>query len=337
MPDDLGLADLAEAIRTTARTSRWRAEGLNENHLARGEWRHPAHGIVRPRDVLLDRVDDYVSVAVATMGPRHALGGWAAGYVQGVAHVDGARGASVRPVLVHCMDGAQLRRRQQVRPSESVVLDGEVCDVHGINVAILARAGFDEACDAKSLDDAVVVLDSFVAQLRGGARTTRAEIDRVISRHPKHRGIVQARAALSRVSVRALSPWETRLRVRAEDVVAAGDLLVYVPVFSRDGRLLGVPDLLDRSSGLVLESDGAAHRQALAHANDNRREERFEDHLLEVVRFRASDHADAADVARRIEAGRHRALRHPPAERGWTLELPGWWQRSRLARIYRWP
>lgn len=336
MAPDWETATLDAALRLTARTAGWRERGASRHELGGGTWSHPAHGIVRPADVVLDRVDDVVSVAVAAMGPRHALGGWAAARVQGVVHMDGVRGVEVRPALVHCRDGAQLRKRDQIRPSESKVLADEVLEVDGVCVATLARAAFDEACDARTFDDALVALDSFVAVLRGGAHTTTAAIDRVIRGHAKHRGIVRARAALLRVSERALSPWETRLRARAEEVVDPAALRVNVPVFTVHGRLLGVPDLLDLSSGLVLESDGGQHREEPAHADDNRREEAFEDHRLEVVRFVARDHADPADVVRRIAAGRRRALRHG-AERPWTLTPPAWWYESRLARAWRGP
>ena len=162
----------------------------------------PAHGIVRPRGLVLDRVDDWLSIAIAAAGPRHAIGGWASGRLQGVVHVDGVRRGCVSPVLVHCLDGAQLRRRPQIRPSEAWLHDEELIEHECLRVSSLARAAFDEICDAPSLDDAVMTLDSFVAVLRGGAHTTVAAVARTVSRHPKHRGIVQARGAL-RAGVRS--------------------------------------------------------------------------------------------------------------------------------------
>ncbi|MBA2640775.1 MAG: hypothetical protein H0U77_12490 [Nocardioidaceae bacterium] len=330
-----GPAVVLDAIRGTARTATWRRRGVSAHAIGRGEWSHPAHGIARPRDNdCADRVDDWMSVAVAAMGPRHALGGWASGRLQGVVHMDGVRFGELAPVLVHCLDGAQLRKRRQIRPSEARVDDDELSTVERTGVTTLARAAFDEACDARGLEDAVVALDSFAATLRGGARTTLAAVALVVSRHGKHRGIVQAREALTLASVRAMSPWETRLRLRAERVVDADELMVNVPVFTTDGRLLGVPDLLDVSSGLVLESDGSHHRDMSEHSADNRREEGMEDADLEVVRFGAVDHRDPSDMERRIANGRRRALARPGATRGWTLQPPAWWYGSRLAQLW---
>lgn len=56
------------------------------------------------------------------------------------------------------------------------------------------------------------------------------------------------------------------------------------PIFDREGHLLGIADLLEPTSGTVTEYDGSSHRAAVAHAEDNDREERFERHSLTVVR-----------------------------------------------------
>ncbi len=326
---------LSAALVAASRTARARQAGVSAYALTRAEWTHPAHGVVRPLGSHLDQADDWIGVALALAGPRHAIGGWASGRLQGVVHVDGLRFGQQTPVLVHCLDGAQLRRRRQIRPSESWVHDDELIAHDTVSLTTLARAAFDEICDARRLDDAVMVLDSFVARLRGGAYTTLAEVAAVVSRHHKHRGIVQARSALELASERALSPWESLLRLRAWEVVDPADLLVNVPVFSRQGDLLGVPDLLDVSCGLVLESDGAQHRDTQTHAEDNRREETFEDHDLEVVRFGAVDHRDPGDLLRRIRAGRRRALAH--LDRCWTVDPPAWWQNSSMATAWAWP
>ena len=114
-------------------------------------------------------------------------------------------------------------------------------------------------------------------------------------------------------------------------------LRINVPVFTVSGTLLGIPDLIDTRTGLVLESDGEQHRAADIHAADNRREESLEEHGLEVVRFGALDHRDPMDVVRRIHVGRRRALAHQARDRFWTLEPPAWWAASRLARRWQWP
>ena len=65
-------------------------------------------------------------------------------------------------------------------------------------------------------------------------------------------------------------------------------------VFSLDGWLLGIPDILDDEAGTVLEYDGDEHRDINHHTADNAREELFEDHGLVACR------------AGRVDLGPHR-------------------------------
>jgi len=161
--------------------------------------------------------------------------------------------------------------------------------------------------------------------------------ERVVSRHPKRRGVVRARASLDLGCDRALSPWETRLRLRALHELPVESLLVNVPVFSRAGSLLGIPDLLDPASGLVIESDGAQHRDPAAHARDNEREERFEHSGLTVIRFGALDHRDGSALSRRMREGHRRAVVRARSACDWTLTLPAWWHGSEQSSQWRWP
>ena len=59
---------------------------------------------------------------------------------------------------------------------------------------------------------------------------------------------------------------------------------VNLPVFDREGRLLGIPDLLWPDAALVLEYDGSGHRDRRQHRDDNVREELLECAGLTVVR-----------------------------------------------------
>ena len=201
----------------------------------------------------------------------------------------------------------------------------------------LARASLDELCSAANLTEAVVALDGALCVLGLHEPTTIADVRRVAKRHPKRRGIVRARASWELATDRALSPWETRLRLRALAELPIETLLVNVPVFSPGGTLLGIPDLLDPESGLVLESDGSYHGWDMQHADDNEREERFEDSGLTVVRFGSIDHRAPAAMGRRMRSGRQRALHRSRSAVSWTLTPPPWWYGSKLSQRWRWP
>ncbi|MEH3033283.1 MAG: DUF559 domain-containing protein [Aeromicrobium erythreum] len=108
---------------------------------------------------------------------------------------------------------------------------------------------------------------------------------------------------------------------------------VNVPLFDPFGRLIAVADLLDPETGLVIESDGAHHREAERHAADNVREERLEDHGLVVARVTHLDHRGRWDLAGRLRSAQRRAvaLERP---RTWTTTPPAWWSTWPPAR--RW-
>ena len=165
------------------------------------------------------------------------------------------------------------------------------------------------------------------------ARVGLGSVRRLVEAHKKTRGIVRAREAVQIASERVASPGETRLRLAAYDT-GTGPLLVNAPVFAPDGRLVGIVDLLDEEAGLVLEYDGAGHRQADRHSADNVREEALEDLNLTEVRATASDVAEGVELDGRIVRGRRRGLARRAACDPWTTEPPAWWYGSRLSR--RW-
>jgi hypothetical protein len=99
-------------------------------------------------------------------------------------------------------------------------------------------------------------------------------------------------------------------------------------VFSLDGRLLGVADLLDVEAGVVGEYDGGEHAGAMRRSKDATREGGLRDHGLEVFRVTGYDLRDPASVARRMHAARARARWEPVEQRRWTIEPPPGWARS---------
>jgi hypothetical protein len=99
-------------------------------------------------------------------------------------------------------------------------------------------------------------------------------------------------------------------------------------VFDRDGRLLGIADLLDLEAGLVGEFDGADHRSAGRHSRDVRREDGLRRVGLEVFRVTGPDLLDRALVVERMLAARRRARWEPGVARDWTVTPPPAWERS---------
>jgi very-short-patch-repair endonuclease len=107
--------------------------------------------------------------------------------------------------------------------------------------------------------------------------------------HPGVCGITRLRRAVALAEPATESPMETRLRLI---LVLAGLPGPKVQVSRRDesGMFLGRPDLYYPDRRLVIEYDGAMHRESLA--ADNRRQNRLVDAGYRILRFTATDVLD---------------------------------------------
>ncbi len=315
---------MADPILHTRRTRDVLAGGTTKDELRGRAWTRVGHGVVRPTSSPSGPLLDHVARAVAVAGPSGVVGGWAALALQGNGWFDGRTGtAAPRPVAVHCPPGTQVRRRDGVEPFRGLLHPDEVVDLGAYRVTSLARAAFDEMRLAPDAREAAVVLDMATSTTGDVPHTSPAAVDRMLAAHGRARGIVQARQALCLGSTRSASPWETRTRLVATLDAGVPRLEVNLPVFSHDGNLLGVVDLIEPETGLVVEVDGDHHRDRARHAADNRREEALERAGLTVVRVASLDHHDRSMLVRRIRAARRDARRRD--DRGWTLAPPPWW------------
>lgn len=309
--------------------------GLTPYELRQPVWRRPYYGIAR-----IGGQDDghpwlRIQDAAALLPACGAVGGWAALYWQGVAHLDGERRSGpLVPVRLHVCAEHRRIRRPGVDPTRKRLLPGETDQWRGLRVTTLARASYDEMCVASTLEDAVVVLDMTVSRVAEGSRTSLASVQALVDRHHKTRGITRARAALDLACERSASPLETRTRLAVGATFAGLLTKVNRPVFDQTGRLLGIADLADPAGGVVLESDGSAHRSLERQTGDNRRTGGYEQVGLAVVRSTSYDLADLPGLHRRLHAAHARAEGRDPRRVGWTFEPPPWWSRADLAR--RW-
>jgi very-short-patch-repair endonuclease len=104
--------------------------------------------------------------------------------------------------------------------------------------------------------------------------------------HGGYRGVARLRQAIELAEPATESPMETRLRM----VLLQGALprpQAQVSLRDESGVFLGRPDLYYPERRLVIEYDGATHRDSLA--SDNRRQNRLVDAGYRVLRFTASD------------------------------------------------
>lgn len=311
------------------RYGRARLAGHTQWELRSGATEHPYWGVVSPGVQDSSEPDARIADAVAVMTGNSVMTGWAAARLQGVVFLDG-RDQFFReaPITIASPGTGQHRNQSGLCPTRRSFHRDETLEFGGIQLATIARAAYDMALDAPNLREAIVAIDMCVSTVMGQSRTTLDNIHGLIARHGKTTGIVQARMAASLASSRSASPWESRTRDVARRGAGMDGILVNAPVFDFDGNLAGIADLLDPASGHVIESDGAGHRQELAHADDNIREEHFERLGLFVSRVGAIDHRDECALRSRLSANQCRARMNATVGT-WVLDKPDWW--------WRWP
>lgn len=301
---------------------------------ARGKaWRTPAPGYrvpVTAPDVVEQRVLEQ-SVRLNRFG---AVTGWAALRWHGAAYFDGtARGGRELLPVPLLVAGGSPRPSPDYAPSWEQLAPSERCCVDGLWVTTVQRALFDEMRRSSSLRDAVVAADMAAA----AGLISIALMSGYVEHRAAWAGVPLVRRALALATDDSWSPRESRLRLAWTLDAELPVPLCNAPVFSLDGRLLGVSDLLDPATGLVGEYDGADHLREDRRARDLDRESVFRDHGLEVVTFVAGQLHDRDASVRRLHAGQQRARSRPTAARRWTLQHPAWYRPTEAlhARLVR--
>jgi len=219
-------------------------------------WESPHHGYHR-NAVLHDPVRQRILDAAAVMPPGAVVGGWAAAYLHGATHLDGRD----EPVLL-LLPADRVVKRPGIQISRVALDPVDVTTKQGISCSTGTRAGFDLLRLAPDLTEAVTAGDCVV---RTGL-TTQAGLLSYAAEHPRRRGLRQLRAALPLVNPAAASPPESRLRMLCGQRAGLPGLLVNVPLYGATGDFLGIPDLLEPVTGLVIEYDGGtAPRPRSAH------------------------------------------------------------------------
>ncbi|OUZ09917.1 hypothetical protein BHE97_08875 [Aeromicrobium sp. PE09-221] len=314
------------------RTSTLRASGVSKATVQGPQWQRRARGLLVPANTGLDALTGRLGDAAALATEGCAIGGWASFAVQGNPWLSGPDPEQVRDVLVHCPPGRQLRARTGIRPFRGLTYPDEMLDLDGLTVTTMARAAFDEMRLARSLREAVIALDMAISTAHGAPHTTLARVAAVVGAHHKVKGLLRAQEALPLASRRSASPLETSTRLVLTRDVGVERVAVNVPVFSPAGDLLGIVDLLDLDSGLMVETDGEHHRDLIHHTKDNWREEKLERAGAVVSRVTAWDHRDRLALSARLNEARRAAGRIH--DHRWTLAQPDWWRKWEPAR--RW-
>ena len=252
------------------------------------------------------------SVRLPTTG---AVTGWAACRLHGGGFFDGLErdGVTPQPVLLAVAPGGNVRADPAVRLTYDRLPAAEIVVRHRVRVTRPERAVFDAVRHAIDDVEAVVALDMAVAAML----TSIERVAAYARSHPGVTGADKVRAALAGAREGSRSPNETRLRIIWTEAGLPRPE-VNCPVLDRDGRLLGIADLLDPVAGLAVEFDGAEHRLIRRHSRDVAKDEAFRNRGLEVTRITGPNLGNRALVVRRLLAARARARFEPLDQRAWV-------------------
>lgn len=285
------------------------------------EWRRVWHGLFVPSYVDPDVPEQRIVEAAALLPASGAVTGWAALRMHRGTFFDGRdRDGGQQPVPLVVPHGR--RERPGVVWMQDRLDPHDVVRRAGVPVTRPERAAFDAMRRSSGVRAAVRIADMVCAAELSSIRRMRQHA----AAHPGWAGCPVVERALDLASERSRSPAEVDVRLVWELDAGLPRPHVNVPVFNRHGRLLGIADLLDEQSGLVVEFDGADHAGARRRSKDAGRESGLRDHRLEVERSTGFDLHDVPTLVRRLHAGRRRAPWLAEADRPWTLEPPPWWE-----------
>ncbi len=296
--------------------------GPTRAEAARGRyWRRTTRGYYVPVDTRTDLPEQHILEQSVRLPAGAAVTGWAGCRLFGANFFDGLApdGQTALPVSLALGPQRNLKTTPHTRLRFAAFAPDEVTTRYGVPVLSRERCAWDAAREAASrslgLAEIVVVFDMVLAaELTSGQR-----LRTYAATHPVSGRL---REALSLTSEHSRSPNESRLRVMWEVDAGLPRPLVNAPIFDAHGRLLGIADLFDQSSGLVVEFDGADHRGWKRHTADVAKDEALRQVGLEVTRVTGADLRTPDLVIERLVRARDRAVANQGRGAKWRARIP---------------
>ena len=301
-PDDLGIPG------GVATRAQWRDAGATKAMFRDGRLVHVGGNIFALPHALNSSVE--IARLVGAVAPAEAVvTGWAAALLHGVRDAGPSMQRRGGAPIQLCLARGDHRAppgfdtlRVQLGPDDVEVVDG-------VRVTTPARTAYDMARFSSSLPNAVGVIDAFRSEL-SRTQLDLAELSALQEPRPRGKGHPLLRAAIPLSSTRSRSIPETRLRVRAGTVLGLAPTDFAVNAVLEAAGVVWELDLLDWTSGLVIEYDSVHHagteqRDRDAQKDSDIREEGLEITRVNSVRLGRPD----VELARFLHQGRERALR----------------------------
>jgi len=295
--------------------------GPTRRQAAGAEWRRTSKGRYVPAYVDPALPAQRIVEAAVLLPGHGAVTGWAGLHWAGGRWFDGLRtdGRSALRVPL------ALGRNRVVRPQPGIWLSeewldpAEVVRIDGLPATVHARSVCFEVRHARSLEQAVTVVDMAAFSDLASIEEIRVHAQRHLFGRPHVSRIARA---LDLADENAWSPREVSMRLawsREHPRPRCN-----VPVFAPDGSHLLTPDLFDPDHGVLGEYDGLVHVSTGRLVRDLEREELARDLGLELVTMVAADNTDQSGFLSRLDAAYRRAARRPSSG-SWTFEQPSWW------------
>lgn len=294
-----------------------------------GRWRQTHSGMYVPSSVDGAVVEQRILEQGSRIPAYGAVTAWAALRWRGAAYFDGlGYEGELLPVPLILDSGIRpdprmTQTEEQLAPTEWEVVDG-------LRVTTVQRALFDEIRRLLSLREAAVAIGMAAAAMLISVRLFAA----YVAQRNSWTGVPHARKAVALARDDCRSPQEHRMVLIWVLDAGFDRPLCNREVFDLDGRLIGVPDLLDPVAGVVGEYQGEDHKAGAQHRKDVAREERFRDHGLEFFELVGGDIARRQVAVTRMLNARRRAKFLPPESCAWTLEPPPWRSRPETVDEY---
>lgn len=202
------------------------------------------------------------------------------------------------PIEVTVDRSVGIRARARVKLRRARLFESEVIAMHELRITCPLRT----VRDLGSGPDIVEAVIAIEMALRAGI-VTLADVANFVDSHPGEKGIARLRQAVSVVEPRSESPMETRLRMQLI-TARLPNPCVQAEIRDSHGQFLGRADLYYPDRLLIIEYDGANHRDRLT--ADMRRQNALLSAGYHLLRFTAADLNLPGFVAAQVHHARMR-------------------------------
>lgn len=283
-----------------ATRAQWRLAGATKDMFRDGRLISAGDGMFALPEVLTSPVE--VARLVGGLAPvGTVVTGWAAALLHGVRDAGPTMVKRAGAPIQLCLDRQDNRAPRGFETLRVTLDESDVDVVDGVLVTTLARTAYDMVRFSVSLPAAVAVLDAFRSELSRSSADLD-ELTRLQEPRRRGRGHPLLRDAMALSSTRSRSFPESRLRVRAGTILGLvpADLLVNWALLNASRWEM---DLLDATSGLVIEYDSAHHADTAQRETDAHKDLEIREQGLDIARINSitlgrSDAALAAVLRR---------------------------------------